>query len=83
MRHVIDGLKHATGARNWTELHYLTGIPLPCISRIRTGKQDDITLQSLLMTQEKTELPFEQLIAWYRLPDYLTLSGIALMELAA
>ena len=83
IKHVVEGMKHFTGARNWTELHFMTGLPFAVISRCLNGKQADITMRSLSDLQERTDVPLQQVMAWYRLPDHLRLSGNALAELIA
>lgn len=80
MRHLIDGLMQATNSPNHHVLGLVVGIDKATISRIQSGKQPNMHINTMSQIQHCSRVPFDTLFMWLRMPEGAVLGRIKEMR---
>ena len=69
-RHLADGLMQAMKARSHNHCTELLGLAQGKICRMHSGVQADLNLSTFVHIHDRSGVPLETLIGWYRMrPD--------------
>ncbi len=77
MRHVIDGLMQKTRAKSHNNLAFKLMIDSPTISRLHKGQNLTVSMEKLERMQAGSQVSFDTIFEWYRLPEGAVLGRVA------